>query len=44
MQLHQEKNTMQEKQAMIQMDHPFVLKLHGTFQDANCLYVHNADP
>jgi len=35
---------MQEKQAMIQMDHPFVLKLHGTFQDANCLYVHNADP
>lgn len=40
--LHQQRNTVQEKEAMMQLDHPFILRLHGTFQDEDCLYVHQA--
>merc|ERR1719178_457627 len=24
---------------MMQLDHPFILRLHGTFQDEDCLYM-----
>eukprot|EP00750_Incisomonas_marina_P014767 INCI17853.1.p1 GENE.INCI17853.1~~INCI17853.1.p1 ORF type:complete len:734 (-),score=129.93 INCI17853.1:213-2282(-) len=35
----QQNNIMYEKNCMAVMDHPFVLKLHGTWQDANQLYM-----
>ncbi|RLN73870.1 hypothetical protein BBJ28_00006597 [Nothophytophthora sp. Chile5] len=36
---HQQKNVMYEKGIIMECDHPFVLKLHETFQDANQLYM-----
>ncbi|RLN06615.1 hypothetical protein BBJ28_00002818 [Nothophytophthora sp. Chile5] len=36
---HQQKNVMYEKGIITECDHPFVLKLHETFQDANQLYM-----
>ena len=35
----QQNNIMYEKNCMAVMNHPFVLKLHGTWQDANQLYM-----
>jgi CRP-like cAMP-binding protein/uncharacterized protein YciI len=35
----QQKNVVQEKNVMQIVDHPFVLKLCGTFKDKNCLYM-----
>jgi len=36
---HQEKNILYERNCMAEMNHPFVLKLIGTFQDQNQLYM-----
>lgn len=36
---HQEKNIMFERNCMAELDHPFVLKLLGTFQDTDQLYM-----
>ena len=33
------KNIMYEKRMMVESDHPFVLKLVNTYQDAHCLYM-----
>ena len=35
----QQTNIMNEKNVMMMVDHPFVLKLEATFKDANCLYM-----
>ncbi|KAJ8578639.1 hypothetical protein ON010_g564 [Phytophthora cinnamomi] len=36
---HQQKNVMYEKGIIAECDHPFILKLHETYQDANQLYM-----
>lgn len=35
----QQKNVMNERNVLMMVDHPFVLKLEGTFKDAHCLYM-----
>ncbi len=35
----QQTNIMNEKNVMMMVDHPFVLKLEATFKDANSLYM-----
>jgi serine/threonine protein kinase len=35
----QQKNVMNERNVMMMVDHPFVLKLEATFKDPNCLYM-----
>lgn len=35
----QQKNVMNERNVMMMVDHPFVLKLETTFKDAHCLYM-----
>jgi cGMP-dependent protein kinase len=37
--LRQETNIMNEKRLLASLDHPFVLRLHQTFKDKNCLYM-----
>lgn len=34
----QEEHTMNEKKALVYLDHPFVIKLHATYQDKTFLY------
>ncbi|KAI9996763.1 hypothetical protein PInf_000025 [Phytophthora infestans] len=36
---HQQKNVMYEKGILAECDHPLILKLHETYQDANQLYM-----
>lgn len=35
----QQKNVMNERNVLMAVDHPFVLKLESTFKDAHCLYM-----
>lgn len=35
----QQKNILNERNVMVQVSHPFVLKLFATFKDTNCLYM-----
>lgn len=35
----QQRNVMNERNVLMAIDHPFVLKLETTFKDANCLYM-----
>lgn len=35
----QQKNVMNERNVLMMVDHPFVLKLETTFKDAHCLYM-----
>lgn len=37
--LRQVEHTMNEKQILEQLDHPFLVKILGTFQDSNNLYL-----
>jgi cGMP-dependent protein kinase len=37
-QLGQQEHIINEKKAMAQLNHPFLIKLHATFKDKNCLY------
>ncbi|KAL8009540.1 putative cGMP-dependent kinase, protein kinase-like domain superfamily, rmlC-like jelly roll [Plasmopara halstedii] len=36
---HQQQNVMYEKDILVECEHPFILKLHETYQDANQLYM-----
>lgn len=36
--LGQQEHIMSEKKAMASLNHPFLIRLHATFKDANCLY------
>lgn len=38
-QYEQKRNVFNEKMAMVESDHPFILKLIKTFKDAKCLYM-----
>eukprot|EP01029_Cantina_marsupialis_P017093 TRINITY_DN383_c1_g2_i1.p1 TRINITY_DN383_c1_g2~~TRINITY_DN383_c1_g2_i1.p1 ORF type:complete len:902 (-),score=307.48 TRINITY_DN383_c1_g2_i1:1320-4025(-) len=35
----QQKNVVNEKNIMAMLDHPFILKLHATYKDRDCLYM-----
>lgn len=37
--MHQEKHILRERAVHLQMEHPLVAKLYGTFQDDDCLYL-----
>lgn len=35
----QQRNVMGEKAVMAMLNHPFILRLHGSYQDRDCLYM-----